>query len=120
MLKRLMMVVVLMCHLTLPVTAGTPLAEEDKRLLMWFDVATIGDAVTTIVGAGCVMVKEVNPILQGASPGATVAFFVARNFIHRMVTKAVPEHRREAWLKMSIGAQMVVVANNVMVLAKYC
>jgi hypothetical protein len=85
-----------------------------------FHGVTVGDAVTTIIGAGCVAVKEVNPILQGASPVGIVGFFVARNVIHQKITESIPEHWRDAWLNTSIGAQSLVVLNNVAVLAKYC
>lgn len=105
---------------TATATAQEPLDKNDKRLLMWFDVATLADAVTTIVGAGCSMVREVNPILQGASPAGTVGFFVIRNVLHRELTGRIPEEWRTAWLTTSIGAQTLVVVNNVGVLWKYC
>ena len=103
---------------------GTPSktdhAQRHERKQRIFDGVTIGDAVTTIIGAGCVTVKEVNPILQGASPAGIIGFFVIRNVLHRELTGAIPEEWRSAWLNTSIGAQSLVVLNNVAVIAKYC
>jgi len=101
--------------------AKEPFTPDDERRQQWFDIATVGDAVTTIVGAGCVTVKEVNPILQGASPVGIVGFFVVRNVAHRWITENwVSSEWRATWQNTWIGAQTLVVANNVAVLMKYC
>ena len=105
---------------TATAVAQEPLNQNDKRLLRWFDAATLGDVVTTIVGAGCHTVREVNPILAGASPAGVIGFFVIRNVLHRAVTEAIPGEWRTVWLNSSIGVQTAVVLNNVTVLAKYC
>lgn len=105
---------------TATVSAGEPLSMKHEQKSRWFDVATVGDVVTTIVGAGCVTVKEVNPILAGASPVGIVGFFVARNWLYHRVTESIPRTWRDAWLNTTVGAQSLVVLNNVAVLAKYC
>jgi dihydrodipicolinate synthase/N-acetylneuraminate lyase len=105
---------------TATASAGEPLSTEHERKQRIFDGVTVGDAVTTIIGAGCVAVKEVNPLLQGASPAGIVGFFVIRNVLHQKITESIPEEWRTAWLNTSIGAQSVVVVNNVAVLSKYC
>jgi len=93
--------------------------EQNKQ--QWFHLATVGDAVTTIVGASCVAIKEVNPILQGASPVGIIGFFLARNIAHEYITKdVIPDQWRSAWQNSSIGAQTLVVINNVMVIAEHC
>jgi len=101
-------------------TAGTPLSPEHQLKQHIFDGVTIGDVVTTIIGGGCGMVKEVNPILQGASPQGIIGFFVIRNVLHRELTGSIPEEWRTAWLNTSIGAQTLVVINNVYQLARWC
>lgn len=101
-------------------SAQEPLSTEDKRLLRWFDVATLGDAVTTVVGLGCATVREVNPLLAGANPLGVAGFFVVRNLLHRELTEWIQPRHREIWLWSSIGAQSTVVVSNVLTLAEWC
>ena len=105
---------------TATAVAQEPLSQIEKQKSRWFDVATLGDAVTTIIGAGCSTVREVNPILQGASPAGVIGFFVVRNWLYHELTASIPSRWREIWLNSTIGVQTVVVVNNVAVLAKYC
>jgi len=81
----------------------------------------VSDAVTTIVGAGCTAVKEVNPILNGANPAGIIGFFVARNIAQEYITKElIPDKWRATWQNTWLGAQTLVVINNVAVISKYC
>ena len=96
------------------------LSKQHKNKQEIFDGITVGDAVTTIIGAGCTAVKEVNPILQGASPDGVIGFFIVRNVLHRKITETISVEWRDAWLNTTIGAQALVVASNVAVLAKHC
>lgn len=119
-MTRLMMVVCLVM-MTAVAVAKEPFTPEDQHRQQIFDLVTVGDVVTTIVGSTCVMVREVNPILQGASPVGIVGFFVARNVAHRWVTEHwVSSEWRAKWQMTWIGAQSIVVANNVWVIGKYC
>ena len=118
-MKKWIMVMAL-CLGTAVASATEPLSTEHERKQRIFDGVSVGDAITTIIGAGCVTVKEVNPILQGASPAGIVGFFVIRNVLHQKITESIPEEWRTAWLNTSIGAQSLVVLNNVAVLAKHC
>ena len=114
------LLIITLCLGTAVASATEPLSTEHETKQRIFDGVTVGDAVTTIIGAGCVAVKEVNPILQGASPAHIVGFFVIRNVLHKQITESIPEEWRTAWLNTSIGAQSLVVLNNVAVLAKHC
>ena len=97
------------------------LTEKQRQKQKWFHMATVGDAVTTIVGAGCVAVKEVNPILNGANPAGVVGFFVVRNVAQEYITKnIVKEEWRDSWQNTWLGAQSLIVASNVAVLMKHC
>ena len=97
------------------------LTEQEKNKQKWFHIATVGDAITTIAGAGCVMVKEVNPILQGASPVGIVGFFVVRNITHEWITKNIISDKwRSTWQNTWIGAQTLVVMNNLVLLSQRC
>ena len=119
-MRWILVIAMAICMATATASAGEPLSTEHERKQRIFDGVTIGDAVTTIIGAGCVTVKEVNPILQGASPAGIIGFFVIRNVLHRELTGAIPEEWRSAWLNATIGAQSLVVLNNVAVLMRYC
>ena len=100
---------------------ATELTEKQQQKQKWFHIATVGDAVTTIIGAGCVTVKEINPILNGANPGAVVGFFVARNIAQEYITKnIIKEEWRDSWQNTWLGAQSLIVASNVAVLMKHC
>ena len=117
---RWLMAVVLVMVLDLNASAKELTTQEQKKQ-QWFHIATVGDVITTIAGASCVTIKEVNPILQGASPVGIVGFFVARNVAHTLITKhVIPDQWRAAWQNTWIGAQTLVVINNVMVLAEHC
>ena len=96
------------------------LTDEQEIKSRWFDVATLGDAVTTVIGLGCSTVKELNPILQGANPLGVAGFFVVRNVLYHRLTASIPSEFRDVWLNTTIGAQTLVVLNNVAVIAKYC
>lgn len=117
---RRLMIVMALCLATATVSAGEPLSTEHTKKSRWFDVATVGDALTTIVGLGCSTVREVNPILQGASPTGVVGFFVVRNVLYHQLTLSIPEEWRDVWLNTTIGAQSVVVLNNLAVIGRYC
>lgn len=114
-------ITVCLVMMTAIATAKEPFTPDDARRQQWFDWATVGDVVTTVIGAGCVTVKEVNPILQGANPVSVVGFFVARNWAHRWVTENwINSKWRATWQNTWIGAQWAVVLNNVWVIGKYC
>ena len=112
--------IITLCLGTAVASATEPLSTEHQTKQGIFHGVTVGDAVTTIIGAGCVAVKEVNPLLQGASPVGIVGFFVVRNVLHQKITESISDKWRDTWLNTTIGAQALVVANNVMVLAKHC
>ena len=116
--KLIIAMALMMATATAP--AGEPLSPEHETKSRWFDIATVGDAVTTMVGLGCSTVREVNPILQGANPAGVIGFFVVRNVIYHELTASIPSEWRSAWLNTTIGAQTLVVANNVAVLMRYC
>ena len=118
-MKRLALVLFL-CLGTAVASATEPLSTQHEKKQRIFDGVTVGDVITTIIGAGCVTVKEVNPLLQGASPAGIIGFFVIRNVLHQRITESIPQEWRTAWLNTSIGAQSIVVVNNIAVLAKYC
>ena len=105
---------------TASASAQEPLSTEHERKSRWFDVATVGDVATTIVGLGCSTVRELNPILQGANPAGVIGFFVVRNVLYHKLTASIPPEYRDAWLNTTIGAQTLVVLNNVAVIGKYC
>lgn len=118
-MRWLMVVCVVM--MTSIAVAKEPFTPADERRQTIFDLVTVGDVVTTVIGAGCVAVKEVNPILQGASPVGIVGFFVVRNVAHRWVTENLIDSKwRRSWQNTWIGAQSIVVVNNVAVLASRC
>ena len=97
------------------------LTDQEKQKQKWFHIATVGDAITTLAGAGCTWVKEVNPILEGANPISIVGFFLARNIAHELITKdVIPDSWRSAWQNTWIGAQTVVVLSNVSLLISRC
>ena len=102
-------------------TEAQELPDQEKTKQKWFHIATVGDAVTTIAGAGCTMVKELNPILNGASPVGVIGFFVARNIAHTYITKElIPDKWRATWQNGWIGAQTLVVMNNLVLLGQRC
>ena len=102
-------------------TEAKELTDQEKQKQQWFHWVTLGDVVTTIAGASCVMVKEVNPILNGASPWGVVGFFVARNVAHEYITKdVIPDSWRATWQNTWIGAQTLVVVNNLVLLSQRC
>ena len=102
-------------------TQAKELTVKEQNKQQWFHLATLGDVVTTIAGASCVTIKEVNPILNGASPVGIVGFFVARNIAHEYITKElIPDKWRSAWQNTWIGAQTAVVINNAVLIAKLC
>ena len=103
-----------------PSTQDNVLTDEQEVKSRWFDLATVGDAVTTVIGLGCSTVKELNPILNGANPAGVAGFFVVRNVLYHKITASIPSEFRDAWLNTTIGAQTLVVLNNVAVIAKYC
>jgi len=95
----------------------------DKQLnkQKWFHIATVADAVTTIIGGTCVTVKEINPILKGADPTTVIGFFLARNIAQEYITKdVIPQEWRDTWQNTWIGAQSIVVVNNTRLLLKHC
>ena len=97
------------------------LTEQEQNKQKWFHMATVGDAITTIVGASCTAVREVNPILQGANPAGIVGFFVARNIAQEYITKElIPDEWRATWQNTWLGVQSAVVISNVALLAKRC
>ena len=97
------------------------LTEQEQNKQKWFHIATVGDAITTIVGASCTAVKEVNPILQGANPAGIVGFFVVRNITQEYITKElIPDKWRATWQNTWLGAQTVIVASNVALLIERC
>ena len=97
------------------------LNEQEKNKQKWFHIATVGDAVTTIIGTGCTAVKEINPILQGANPAGVIGFFVVRNMAQEYVTKnIITDKWRAAWQNTWLGAQSIVVISNVALLVKRC
>jgi len=103
------------------IASASELTEQEQKKQKWFHIATVGDAVTTIVGAGCTAVKEVNPILNGANPAGIIGFFVARNIAQEYITKElIPDKWRATWQNTWLGAQTLVVINNVAVISKYC
>ena len=102
-------------------TEAKELTDQEKQKQTLFHIVTVGDAITTIAGASCVMVKEVNPILNGASPVGIVGFFLARNVAHEWITKElIPDSWRSVWQNTWIGAQSIVVLNNLVLLSQRC
>lgn len=105
---------------TLNTHAGE-LTEQEQKKQKWFHIATVGDALTTIAGASCTAVKEVNPILQGANPVGTVGFFVARNIAQELITKhIITDEWRNTWQNTWLGAQSIIVISNVALLIERC
>ena len=103
------------------IASAGELSDKQQQKQKWFHIATVGDAVTTVIGAGCTAVKEVNPILNGASPAGIVGFFVARNIAQEYITvELIPDKWRDSWQNTWLGAQTLVVINNVALISKYC
>lgn len=97
------------------------LTEQEQNKQKWFHIATVGDAITTIAGASCTAVKEINPILQGASPAGVIGFFVARNIAQEYITKElISDQWRATWQNTWLGVQGAVVISNVALLIKRC
>ena len=102
-------------------TEAKELTDQEKQKQQWFHIVTLGDVATTIAGASCVMVKEVNPILNGAQPVGIIGFFVARNIAHEWITKNIISDKwRATWQNTWIGAQSIVVLNNLVLLSQRC
>jgi len=120
MLRFIVVLFITLCVSTAVATAQEPLSPEHEHKSRLFDVATVGDVATTIVGLGCSTIKELNPILKGANPAGVVGFFVVRNVLYHKLTASIPAHYRDAWLNTTIGAQTLVVLNNVAVIGRYC
>ena len=112
---------VMMLVMVLNTTQAGELTDREQHKQKWFHIATVADAVTTIVGGTCVAVKEINPILKGADPTTVIGFFVARNIAQQYITaELIPEHWRNTWQNTWIGAQSIVVINNTRLLLKHC
>ena len=118
-MRRLLLIIAL-CVSTAVATAQEPLSPQHEHKSRLFDTVTLGDVATTIVGLGCSTVKELNPILQGASPAGVIGFFVVRTVLYHRLTASMPQQYRDAWLNSTIGAQSLVVLNNVAVIGRYC
>ena len=117
-MKKLVIVVFLMFATSV---SAKELTEQQKHKQKWFHWATVGDAVTTIIGTSCTAVKEINPILQGANPAGVIGFFVARNIAQQYVTKElIPDQWRNTWQNTWLGVQSAVVISNVALLIKRC
>ena len=96
--------------------SATELTEQQETRQNIFHGLSVADAVTTIVGVGAGL-AEMNPILGVApEPITVVTFFVARNILHEITTKKLPEKYRDNWLIGSIVLQAGAVVNNLMVL----
>ena len=110
------------CLILFTLTAqASELTEQEQNKQKWFHIATVGDAITTIVGASCTAVKEVNPILQGANPAGVIGFFVARNIAQEYITKhIITDEWRNTWQNTWLGAQTLIVASNVALLIERC
>lgn len=96
--------------------SATELTPEQETKQNIFHGLSVADAVTTIVGVGAGL-AEMNPILGVApEPVTVVTFFVARNILHEMTTKKLPDKYRDNWLIGSIFLQAGAVVNNLMIL----
>lgn len=101
---------------TIKSASATELTPEQETKQNIFHGLSVADAVTTIVGVGAGL-AEMNPILGVApEPVTVVTFFVARNILHEMTTKKLPEKYRDNWLIGSIVLQAGAVVNNLMIL----
>lgn len=101
---------------TIKSASADELTPEQETRQNIFHGLSVADAVTTIVGVGAGL-AEMNPILGVApEPVTVVTFFVARNILHEMTTKKLPEKYRDNWLIGSIVLQAGAVVNNLMVL----
>ena len=98
---------------TINMAKAEPLTEDQQTKQNIFHGLTVADAVTTIIGVGQGLV-EMNPILGAApEPGTVVTFFVARNILHELATKKMPDKYRDNWLFGSVLLQAGAVVNNI-------
>jgi hypothetical protein len=101
---------------TIKSASADELTPEQETRQNIFHGLSVADAVTTIVGVGAGL-AEMNPILGVApEPITVVTFFVARNILHEITTKKLPEQYRDNWLIGSIVLQAGAVVNNLMIL----
>ena len=101
---------------TIKSASADELTEQQETRQNIFHGLSVADAVTTIIGVGAGL-AEMNPILGVApEPITVVTFFVARNILHEITTKKLPEQYRDNWLIGSIFLQAGAVVNNLMVL----
>ena len=101
---------------TIKSASADELTPEQQTRQNIFHGLSVADAVTTIIGVGAGL-AEMNPILGVApEPITVVTFFVARNILHEITTKKLPEQYRDNWLIGSIFLQAGAVVNNLMVL----
>jgi len=101
---------------TIKSASADELTPEQETRQNIFHGLSVADAVTTIVGVGAGL-AEMNPILGVApEPITVVTFFVARNILHEITTKKLPEKYRDNWLIGSIVLQAGAVVNNLMIL----
>lgn len=101
---------------TIKSASADELTPEQETRQNIFHGLTVADAVTTIIGVGQGLV-EMNPILGVApEPVTVVTFFVARNILHELATKKMPEKYRDNWLFGSVLLQAGAVVNNLMIL----
>ena len=101
---------------TIKSASADELTPEQETRQNIFHGLSVADAVTTIIGVGAGL-AEMNPILGVApEPVTVVTFFVARNILHEITTKKLPEQYRDNWLIGSIVLQAGAVVNNLMVL----
>ena len=102
--------------MTIKSASADELTKQQETRQNIFHGLSVADAVTTIVGVGAGLV-EMNPILGVApEPVTVVTFFVARNILHEMTTRKLPEKYRDNWLIGSIFLQAGAVVNNLMVI----
>jgi hypothetical protein len=101
---------------TIKSASADELTPEQETRQNIFHGLSVADAVTTIIGVGAGL-AEMNPILGVApEPITVVTFFVARNILHEITTKKLPEQYRDNWLIGSIVLQAGAVVNNLMIL----
>lgn len=99
--------------MTMKSASATELTPDQQTKQNIFHGLTVADAVTTIIGVGQGLV-EMNPILGVApEPVTVVTFFVARNILHELATKKMPEKYRDNWLFGSVLLQAGAVVNNI-------
>ena len=97
---------------TINMAKAEPLTEDQRTKQNIFHGLTVADAVTTIIGVGKGFV-ETNGILGAApEPVTVVTFFVARNILHEITTKKLPDKYKDNWLVGSIVLQAGAVLNN--------